>query len=686
MFQKNDVISWRETSYRLLAYVGDEVVLFPMNDPGIALVTEKAAALNAAEQNGAAQAVDDPYLSLQYKTPQGKAFEKMEENYALIKPLIDGGDEMLVNGRLRSRTLNEIGGGNLSLRRKAVRVLSTDWKKGQTENAGQPEYGKNTAPRNCLRKPGRRFSSSSVNPPPVNEDLRRFFLRIIERYVLKPDGLSLAGAHARLVSEYIESHPGSTPDTAPTFNQFRYFYRTYKSFAEKLKAKTPANEYDKDKRTLLGNVYDIVDGIGQIYEIDATKPSVYLVSELDRRAPIGQPTLYVVTDVYSHLIVGVHIAIEGAQFVSAAAALVNAIGDKASYLEACGDNLAAGDWKASGLPASVTADNAELSGRQIEAFCRSCSVRISNTKAYRGDQKGMIERSIGLVQDRIDPLVEARPSEFRLKKEGAKDMRAEATLTISDYLKLVLNAVVDLNNRTLCDAPPGYPANRDPTPAAIWAWCHEVGGGRSYLRRAPKEELLKRALMPRFDATVSREGIRAEQISYTCERARELGWFERDRNAPRPKGAQLAIDPMNVGRAWLFATEDTLPADAWPCTLSAADRMLEGFALFEVRAYKSEQSRSAARAERVHKEIQGRMHRKNEAIAKAAKKAKPQTKESLKSQLEGMADNRNAERSYQARKSLGAPEPEAKKLKTIKTTHPETTHSYGLPDDLDELD
>lgn len=41
MFQKNDVISWRETSYRLLAYVGDEVVLFPMNDPGIALVTER---------------------------------------------------------------------------------------------------------------------------------------------------------------------------------------------------------------------------------------------------------------------------------------------------------------------------------------------------------------------------------------------------------------------------------------------------------------------------------------------------------------------------------------------------------------------------------------------------------------------------------------------------------------------
>lgn len=681
MFQKNDVISWRDVSYRLLAYVDDEVVLFPMAESGITVVKEKSAALSDAERNGTAKLLEDPYFSLQHKTPQGKAFEKMEQNYALIKPLIDGGDEMLVNGSLRSRTLNEIGGGNLSQRRKAVRVLSAYWKKGQTENALQPEFGKNTAPRNCLRKSGRRFSAPGVNPPPVNDELRRLFSRIIDRYMLKSDGLSLAGAHARLVSEYIESHPGATADTAPTYNQFRYFYRTYKSFPEKLRAMTPEGEYDKDKRTLLGNVYDIVDGIGQIYEIDATKPSVYLVSELDRSVPIGQPTLYLVTDVYSHMIVGVHVAIESAQFETAAAALVNAIGDKADYLAANSDNLVGSDWPASGMPATVTADNAELSGRQIEAFCRSCCVRISNTKAYRGDQKGMVERSLGLVQSRIDPMVAAQPSKVTLRKEGAKDMRGEATLTLSDYRKLVLNAVVDLNNRPLSYAPPGYPPKRNPTPKDIWAWCRETGGGKSYLRRAPKEDLLKRSLMPRFEATVSREGIRAEQITYVCERAAELGWFERDRHAPRPKAPLLAIDPTNAGKAWVFETADTPPAEAWPCSLSAADKELEGIPLFEVRARKSEQSRSAARAERAHKEIQGRMHRANEAIARAAKKAKPKTKESLKSQLEGLAENRSAERGYQARKSQGAQAPQAKRIKPKEPANP-----YELPDDLEDLE
>ncbi len=686
MFQKNDVISWNETSYRILAYVKDDVVLFPMdNDKTIGLKKESALALDAAEKAGTAKLLADPYFALQNKTPKGKAVEKMQNNYALIKPVLDGGDEMLVDGRLRSRTLNQIGGGNFVHRRKAVRMLGTYWKKGQTINALQPEYGKNTKPRNCTRKPGRKFGDSSVNPPPVNAELRQLFSRVIDSYMLKTEQrLSLASAHARLVHEYIASHPGATSNTAPTFNQFRYFYRNYKSFPEKLKAITPATEYDKDKRALHGTIYDMVDGIGQIYEIDATKPSVYLVSEIDRSQPVGQPTLYLVTDVYSRLIVGVHVAIEPAQFELAAASLVNAIADKSEFLATCSDNIAPKAWNVSGLPANVTADNAELSGKQIEAFCRSNCVTIGNTKAYRGDQKATVERSIGLVQSRTESVIDARPSAVKLKKEGAKDMRCDASLTLSDYRKIVINAIVDLNNRVLEFAPPGYPAGRAPTPMAIWEWCHSVGGGKSYLRRAPKEDMLKRTLMPRFDATVSREGIRAEKITYTCERARELGWFERDRHAPRPKAPRIAIDPANVGRAWLFPTEDTQPQDAWPCTLAAKDKHFEGKPLFEVRAYKNEQGKSAEQAEREHQLIQGKMHARNEAIAKQAKKEKPKTKESKKAQLEGLAENRLAERSFQARKGQGASAQEAKKFKPIKPVKP--ANPYELPDDMDDLD
>lgn len=682
MFNKNDVIHWRDADYRLLGVVANQAILFPMNEAGIALVKAPESELSAAEQNGAAVLTNDPYAALQFKTPSGKAAEKTQENLKLIEPVLSLGDEMLANDKARSQKLNELSGGDPSRRRKAVRVLSAYFKKGQCENALQPEYGKNTAPRECVRKPGRRFKDASVCPPPVNEELRKLFVRIIERHVLKNGGLSLAKAHSLLVTDYLAKHPGTTPATAPSINQFRYFYRRYKTFPEKLRAKTPAIEYEKDKRSLHGTTYDIVDGIGHIYEVDATIAGVYLVAETDRTRLIGQPTLYVVTDIYSRKIVGVHIAVEAAQFAAAAVALTNAFESKAAYLEANSDHLDAKLWEASGLPHTLTADNAELSGQQIEAFCRSSGVRISNTKAYRGDQKGTIERSIGLIQERVEPHIEAKPSPHRLKKEGRVEMRDKASLTLSEYRKLVLNAIVDINNRALELVPPDYPSTNLPTPNAIWDWCQSAGGGRSYLRRPPKGDLLERALMPRFEATVSREGIKAEKLLYACDKARELGWMERDRHAPRPKKPRLAIDPNNVSRAWLFPDEDTAPADAWPCRLASQSNRFERMPLFEARSELEALRISNDRAVRAHAEIQGRMYRRNEAIAKEAKQAKPKDKPSLKAALENLADNRRRERSYQARKAQDpAAAPET--LKQPQAEAPANPYEYPDIDDLE---
>ncbi len=681
MFNKNDVIRWRNTDYRLLGVVADTAALFPMNSTKLEIVTESVAELDAAEKSGAAALLEDPYLKLRFKQAGEKALEKMRSNYELIEPVLQLGDEFLLNPKARSRALNMAGGGNSSLRKKAVRALFAYLKKGQTETALLPEYGKNTAERNCRLKPGRRFGNSDINPPPVDEELRGLFSRCIDKYMLKPDGLSLKRTHALLVQDYIDVHPGTTPQTAPSYNQFRYFYRKYKVFPEKLKARTPAIQYDKDKRSLHGTVYDIVDGIGQIYEIDSTVAPVYLVAESDRGKIVGQPTIYLVTDVYSHMIVGVHVALEAAQFSTAAAALVNAFEDKVPFLEVYADHIRPELWKAQGLPHTITADNGELAGKQIEDFCRSANVRISNTKAYRGDQKGLVECLLGLVEERIAPHVKAHPSKVRLKKEGAKDLRSKASLTLSDYRKLVLNAAVDLNGRDVPHVPPNSIGHAWPTPTGIWDWCTRPGGGRSYLRRTPKTDLLKRSLMPRFDATVSREGLKAERIAYDCDRARELGWFERDRHAPRPGKLRIAIDPNNVSNAWAFPDEDTSPADAWPCRLASSSKFLERLPLFEARLVLDEYRRAAEKAELEHKRIQSEMYRSSEAIAKAAEAARPKEKRSAKEQLEHIAENRHEERDFQARKTQEENTPEPRRIRTAAPPSP-----YDYPDDFDELD
>lgn len=684
MFNRNDVLNLRQVNYRLLGVCSGTAVLYPMASDSVSLEMVPEGELAAAEKEGAATLIDDPFLALQTKPPQGKALEKMTENYALIRPLIDLGEELLTNQRKRARVLSEIADGDASRRRRATRLLAAYWKKGQSEAALQPEYGHNTAPRNCIRKPGRRFRDPTICPPPLNEELRTFFRHIVERYMLRENGLSLAKAHAVLVNEYLEKHPEATKETAPSLNQFRYFYRNYKTFPERLQAKTPNLEYEKDKRALHGSIYDIVDGIGKVYEIDSTPADVFLVSSADRSRLLGRPTLYVVTDVYSRMIVGVHVAIETAQYSTAAAALCQAFSDKSEPLKKMAERLCGRDWDVSGLPYAITADNGELAGRQIEGICRSFGVQINNTKAYRGDQKGCVEKSLDLVQERLASVIDAKPCDKRLKKEGAVDRRPDATLTLEEYRMLVLNAVVDINNRALKITPPTYPYGSMPTPTEIWNWCRRPGGGKSYLRRAPQKDLLARALMPRFEATVSREGIRAEKLTYDCDRARQLGWFERDRGAPRPQERiYLAIDANNVGVAWVFETENTSPKDAWPCRLAATCQRFEGMALFEARAARDEQSAAYNAAKRDHAALQGKMLSRNEAIAKKAKAAKPKVKPDRKAQLEALAGNRREERGRQARlESQKGGQAVSKRV----VVRPEPVNPYELPDDLEELD
>lgn len=692
MFNKNDVIKWRDAEYRLLLATKDSAYLYPMSGNGVSLLVVSVGELAAAAESGHAVVMDDPFLICRTKfafqksqKQDSKAMDKLRDNLTLIRPLLELGENLVLDEALRNQVLKTLSQGNASQRRQAVRLLGTYWKKGQSEAALLPDYGKNCNPRNCKRKTGRKFKDPEICPPPMDDELRKFFKKIIDKHVLKTYGLTVAKAFSLMVNDYLETHPGATPETAPTINQFRNFYRTYKKFPERLQARTSSITYNKDKRSLHGNVYDIVDGIGKIYEIDSTKAGVYLVSEEDRTKIVGQPVLYAVSDVYSKMIVGVYVGIESAQFASAAAALVNAMGDKAAYLEKNSDHLSANDWDVSGLPHTVTADNGELSGGQIESFARSFSVHIDNTRAYRGDQKGTVERALGLIEDRVKPHLVARTPSVRLKKEGAVETRGKAALTLSEYRQMVLNAIVDLNNRPLEDTPPDYPSGGLPTPTAIWNWCKQVDGGKSYLQRAPKMELLARSLMPRFEATVSRNGIRAEQISYDCDRARELGWFERDRLAPRPNKPMLAIDPNNVSNAWLFDTEATGPAQAWPCRLAPESKRYEGTPLFEVRASEDAKSKAFQQAGRTHSEIQGKMYRRNEAISRAAQEAKPETTGSLSEQIQEIIDNRRNERGYQARKNGGVEnKTESAMSKRIASSKPANPYEY--PDDFEDFD
>jgi hypothetical protein len=72
-----------------------------------------------------------------------------------------------------------------------------------------------------------------------------------------------------------------------------------------------------------------------MYEIDATIGDVYLVSRFDRNKIIGRPVVYIVIDVFSRMITGVYIGLEGPSWVGAMMALANATAPKVEYCLGC---------------------------------------------------------------------------------------------------------------------------------------------------------------------------------------------------------------------------------------------------------------------------------------------------------------------------------------------------------------
>ena len=77
-----------------------------------------------------------------------------------------------------------------------------------------------------------------------------------------------------------------------------------------LRSRLGDSDYERDHRKVLGTVLNDCLGVGHLYEIDATIADVYLVSSEDPSKIVGKPTLYLIIDRKSRLIVGFYFGLE----------------------------------------------------------------------------------------------------------------------------------------------------------------------------------------------------------------------------------------------------------------------------------------------------------------------------------------------------------------------------------------
>jgi len=318
----------------------------------------------------------------------------------------------------------------------------------------------------------------------------------------------------------------------PTERQFRYWSRIDNDLVAITRRRLTPRVYDMTRRPLLGNPTAMAFGPCSRFQIDATVLDVYIRSRRNRRLIIGRPTLYVVIDVFSRMIVGIYVGLESPSWVAAMMALANAAKPKAEFCRSIGVDIESHEWPAQHIPFVVAGDRGEMLAAKVDPVLLQFNIVVENAAPYRADWKGVVEARFRILPAIFKPYVPGYV-ETDFRQRGAPDYRAEAVLDLDDLYKIVVNLILHYNNHHALEDYPRHPGltedNIPSVPLDLWNW------GIANLSGTPRPPLLDRfhfALMPKQRASVTPQGILFEgRLTRALERSRQVGSRRHARSA-----------------------------------------------------------------------------------------------------------------------------------------------------------
>nr|MBA3241241.1 DDE-type integrase/transposase/recombinase [Acidobacteriota bacterium] len=561
------------------------------------------------------------------------------------------------------------------------------WQAGQIRNALLPAYARSGGKgKRRLARDGEEHTASQLGKPSalarvatermgvrVTPDIERRFERGIKRYYETKDEHPLTVAYELTLKSYFAEKlipdpqhipkPGERhrlkpilppAERLPTFDQFRYWYeRIYSDPVRAHKARHGAIEHELNARAITGDSTQMAFGPGSLYQIDATIADDNLVSALDRTRLIGRPVVYHCVDVFSHAFAGIAVLLEGPSWTGAMLALDNATTDKVVFCAEYGVSITEDEWPCRHLPEGVLADRGEYENYDASNLVNSFGMRVHNTSPYRGDMKGLVERSFGVANERFIKFI---PGAVHKRRErGAQDERLEAVLTLDEFRELLIHHVLLHNmDNYMKDYKrdvfmiPDYVA---PYPLELWNW--GITNRSGHLLERP-QEIIRLNLLPRKMCSVTPRGIHFENnLYYTCDTAIREGWFSRAR-VSRNWRIEVAFDPRSTNCVYLRKDDGHALEQ---CRLTEASRTFrhqdlqdaQDFFALELQAMQASRSRTLQARVSLHARREQIVGEANEKTELAHRRAGHQSKAS---RLKGIRANRREERD--ARRESGA--------------------------------
>ncbi len=657
--------------------------------PVLRTYSELAQAL--AEGNAHVVSPEPPeFVALRRPENDIKALHKKRRDAAweMITEIVADDDvRFLLESKYRGQQIARVAAQKGTPKKTIYAYLRRYWQAGQIKNALLPAYARSGGKgKRRLAQDGEEHTASRLGKPSalarvatertgvrITPDFERRFERGVKRYYETKGKHSLTAAYELTMKQFFaeklipdpnhipkpgERHrfiPHLPPaEQLPTFKQFRYWYeQVYSDPVRAHKARHGAIEHELNARAITGDSTQMGFGPGSLYQIDATIADDNLVSALDRTRLIGRPVLYHCVDVFSHAFAGIAVLLEGPSWLGAMLALDNATTDKVAFCAEYGISITEDEWPCRHLPEGILADRGEFENYDASNLVNSFRIRVQNTSPYRGDFKGLVERSFGVAYERVIRFLPGAVHKRRTR--GDPDERLDAVLTLDESRELMIYNVllhnIDNYMKNYRKDVFMIPDHVEPYPLELWRW-GIVNRSGHFLEHT--QEIIRLNLLPRKLCSVTPLGIRFEnRLYYTCETAIREGWFSRARLRGNWR-IEVAFDPRSTDCVYLRKDDGRALEQ---CRLTEASRTFrhqdlqdaQDFFALELQAMQASRSRTLQAKATLHARRENVVGEAKEKTELARRRAGHQSKAS---RLKGIRVNRQHER--EAERESGA--------------------------------
>lgn len=487
----------------------------------------------------------------------------------------------------------------------SLNVLRLWYRRGMNRQALIPDYRNSGAPgksRQSDKKLGRPRTIQRGTGITVSEEMARAIVKSARKHYLRNGRTSLKHAHELFEGSFVTKAVGDAEgDLAefcdrykavekPTFQQYVYHVLKALDPIELIIRRKGAYAYDKEFRPLLKTTRGETRGIGSRYVVDATVLDVHVVSRLDRNRIIGRPTLYLIVDVATRMIVGFYVGLEPPSWNAAMLALLNVFEDKVAICKRYGLTIPEFAWPNAPSCVSLLSDGGEFMALLAEQLIGAVIQDLETAASFRGDAKSCGERSFGVLQTLFGPYLPGYV-EKRQRDRGDRDPRLDAAFDLEAIRKAIILAIILMNNSVRRDfdgAPEIIAAGTPYVPTQLWQAYTER---RLVDGRHLSYNFVAKMVRPRQAVAIKRTCVHfAPGLNYYSDELLTQDWYLPFFQSGAP--LQAAFDPADMSEIEVWSPLD--PRKTFTCKLTPASSRFNGCSLSEVKALRTKEKENAA--------------------------------------------------------------------------------------------